>query len=90
MVYLAAMLTTHVLATMSGNMGVPDKFKFKLAMKNEFAFPLFALTGRAKHYWAAMSEREGNVYEKFDLEIKGVELRSSNTPKHIFEMAKEK
>lgn len=89
MVYLAAMLTTHVLATMSGNMGVPDKFKFKLAMKNEFAFPLFALTGRAKHYWAAMSEREGNVYEEFDLEIKGVELRSSNTPKHIFEMAKE-
>lgn len=88
MVYLAAMLTTHVLATMSGNMGVPDKLKFKLAMKNEFAFPLFALTGRAKHYWAAMSEREGNVYEEFDLEIKGVELRSSNTPKHIFELAK--
>lgn len=89
MVYLAAMLTAHVLATMSGNMGVPERLKFKLAMKNEFAFPLFALTGRAKHYWAAMSEREGNVYEEFDLEIKGVELRSSNTPKHIFELAKE-
>lgn len=87
MVYLASQAIRHVLAKLSVNMGVTRENLHKLAMKNEYAFPVFALTGRAKHYYANMSAREGNVYVEFKKEIKGVALRNSNVPKHVNDKA---
>jgi hypothetical protein len=84
--YLATQTNVHNLATISAGMGVEEKEIFTLAMKNEFAFPVFALTSMAKHYYAYISAREGNVYEEYDTEIKGVQLKDSNVPTYIMKI----
>ena len=81
--FLASQTIQHVLAKVSGNMGVSPQHIFRIAMKNEFLFPVSALTNRAKHYFAIQGAQEGNVKLHFDLEIKGVELRSSKVPIHV-------
>ncbi len=86
--YMATQMIIHVLAQFSANMGVDPSHLHKISMKNEYAFPVFALTSRAKHYFAFMSAKEGNVYLKYKSEIKGVALRSSVVPFDIIEDAK--
>jgi len=83
--YMACQCIAHSLAMLSANVGVEAKNLFRLAMKNEYAFPVFALTNLAKHYFSLISMREGNVYEKMALEIKGVELRGSTMPKETLD-----
>jgi hypothetical protein len=87
--YLTTQCIIHVMAQFSGNMGVAPSDIHRLSMKNEYAFPVFSLTSRAKHYYAYMSAREGNVYKEYDHEIKGVALRSSIVPVDIIKRAKE-
>lgn len=82
-VYFASMNTIHLLATLSGNMGIVEENIFKLAMKNEFAFPAFVITSMGKHYMALMSHQEGNMLKELDLELKGVNLKTQKIPKHI-------
>ncbi len=77
-VYLAGQLIRHVLSTFSANMGVAAKELNRLSMKNEYYFPVFVVTPRAKHYFAYVSAQEGNVFKKMKMEIKGVGLRNSN------------
>lgn len=81
MIFLASSTITHVLALMSANFGIDSKHLFKIAMKNEFKFDVFVPTQLGKHYYANISCQEGNVFEDHDIEIKGVHLKSSNTPK---------
>lgn len=83
MVYLAGQLIRHILATTSGAMGVASQYVNKLSMKNEYYFPVFSLTSRAKHYYAYRAAQEGNVLKELELEIKGVALRNSNVPPEI-------
>lgn len=83
--YMVCQCIAHSLAMLSANVGVERSQIFRLAMKNEYAFPEFALTNLAKHYYSTMSMREGNVYKKLELEIKGVELRGSTSTKHILQ-----
>ena len=87
--YLTTQCIIHVLAQFSANMGVSKPDLHRLSMKNEYAFPVFSLTTRAKHYFAFMSAREGNVYAEYETEIKGVALRSSAVPIHVIKRAKE-
>lgn len=87
--FIACQCIVHVLAMFSANMGVSPHDLHRLSMKNEYAFPVFALTSRAKHYFAFMSAQEGKVYEKYDMEIKGVALRSSAVPIDVIRRAKE-
>lgn len=89
MTYLTTQCIIHVLAQFSANMGVEPKDIHRLSMKNEYAFPVFSLTSRAKHYYAYMSAREGNVYKEYHNEVKGVALRSSTVPPHVIKRAKE-
>lgn len=89
MTYLTTQCIIHVLAQFSANMGVSPADIHRLSMKNEYAFPVFSLTARAKHYYAFMSAREGNVYSEYHSEIKGVALRSSAVPPHVIKRAKE-
>jgi len=86
--YIACQCIVHVLAKLSANMGVIKEDLHRLTMKNEYAFPVFTLTSRAKHYYAFMSCREGNVYKDYEMEIKGVALRSSTVPVSIIKAAK--
>lgn len=83
--YMACQCIAHSLAMLSSNIGVARDQIFRLAMKNEFAFPQFALTNLAKHYYSNISMREGNVYKEMELETKGVELRGSSSQKHILQ-----
>ena len=87
MVYLAGQLIRHILATTSGAMGVASQYVNKLSMKNEYYFPVFSLTSRAKHYYAYRAVQEGNVLKEMELEIKGVALRNSNVPPAITKKA---
>lgn len=87
--YMTCQCIAHSLAMLSANVGVARDQIFRLAMKNEYGFPQFALTNLAKHYYSTMSMREGMIYEKPELEIKGVELRGSTVPKHILKAAEE-
>jgi len=82
-VYLAGQLIRHILATFSANMGVAQKDLNRLSMKNEYYFPVFVLTARAKHYFAYISAQEGNVFKEMKMEIKGVGLRNSNVPPRL-------
>lgn len=84
-VFLACQVVTHTLNCLSAGMGVMGKNVLKLAMKNEFAFPVFVLTPRAKHYYAAMAAREGNVFTKLKYETKGVGFHDSNLAKSMVE-----
>jgi hypothetical protein len=86
--YLASSVIAHVLAQMSANIGVDPRHIAKLGMKNEYNFPVFVLTSRAKHYYAYQGSCEGNVYEDYKMEIKGVELRNSNIPSHVMSKLK--
>lgn len=87
--YLTAQMVRHQLALLSANLGIESKQIHTLTMKNEYYFNIFSLTPVAKHYMAYMNAREGGVYSSPKLEIKGVELRSSNAPDQVMEMVKD-
>jgi hypothetical protein len=87
LVYLSSQLVRHILATLCGNMGVEPQQILRLQMKNEFYFPIFALTSRAKHYYAYRAAQEGLVFTKMKPEIKGVALRSSTISPDIIKLA---
>lgn len=81
--FFASSAITHVLAKMSANMGVRSSQIFQYAMKPEYFFPVFALTSRAKTYWAGQGAQEGQVFKEIELEIKGAVMKASNSPKFI-------
>lgn len=85
MVYLVSQQIIHILAVMSGNMGVAEDQLHQIAMKNEYAFPVFVLTSRGKHYFGWMSEQEGNVFDEPKLELKGVGLKNTQASAEINE-----
>lgn len=89
MIFLASQTITHILAKMSANMGIERDRLFKIAMKNEYKFDVFVPTQVAKHYFAQIGCQEGNLYEKYDTEIKGVHLKNSNVSKAIMKQAEE-
>lgn len=89
LVFLASQSIIHILARMSINNGINRKKIYKIAMKNEFYFPVFIPTSVNKHYFASISCQEGNVYDKMEREIKGVHLKNSNSPKFIIKYAKD-
>lgn len=81
--FVATQLIAHAMAILSANMNVARDKLFVLAMKPEFAFPVFAQTPVAKHYFCSVSVKEGAVYKEHDYEIKGVHLKSSSSPASI-------
>lgn len=87
--YITSAATVHVLAMMSANMGIHVKHVFEINMKPEFRFDVFVPTAVAKTYYAAIGCKEGNVYEKHKLEIKGVMLKSSANPPEVNKAAEQ-
>lgn len=81
--FIATQCIAHCLAIFSANMGVERKKLFNLAMKPEFVFPLHCQTSVAKHYFASIAVKEGNVYSKHKSEIKGVGLKNSAAPREL-------
>lgn len=83
MVFLTSQLITHNLAMYAAGMGVDYENVGLLAMKNEFAFSVFGLTNIAKHYFAMQLAKEGGVFKKSKLELKGVQFKDSNSPPEL-------
>lgn len=88
-IYLISHMVAHVLAIQSANMGVSLSKMRLLAMKNEYYFAVLALTTRAKHYFASQDAKEGVMFPKARLEVKGVGLRDSKVPKHVNDKAQD-
>lgn len=87
MIFLAAEAITHILARMSANIGIETKRIHQVAMKNEFKFDVFVPTQVGKHYYAYIGCQEGNLFIEYDMEIKGVHLKSSNVPASVMKKA---
>lgn len=85
--FIATQCIGHVLALFSANMNVERKKLFSMAMKPEFVFPVFAQTSVAKHYYTCIAVQEGNVFQDLEMEIKGVHLKNSASPKSIIKPA---
>lgn len=83
MTYMSAENIVHQLAKISKSMNIEEKNLNKLALKNEWLWLTHIPTTLSKHYMADAAIQEGNVFDKTDLEIKGVHLRSSNVPPEI-------
>ena len=87
MIFLASQSIIHILAKVSAQVGIERNHGFTVEMKNEYRFDVFAMTSLGKHYFAYIGCQEGNVYEKYKKEIKGVHLKSSNVPKEVVKQA---
>jgi hypothetical protein len=87
MIFLASETITHVLARMSANFGIESDRIHQIAMKNEFKFDIFVPTQVGKHYFAYIFGQEGNINKEYEMEIKGVHLKSSNVPSIITDQA---
>lgn len=87
--FIATQSVAHILALFSANMNVSKKRLFTLAMKPEYVFPVFCQTSVAKHYYTAIAVKEGNVYPKIKMEIKGVHMKDSTVPTNIIKSAAE-
>lgn len=88
--FIATQCIAHQLAIYSANINVEKEKLFKIAMKPEFTFPVFAQTSVAKHYYTCILVQEGNVFDKIKMEIKGVHLKNSAAPKDLVNKAHEK
>jgi len=76
----------HYIKKFGVNMGVsPDKASI-LKMKNEFFWDVFVNTDSNKHYYSQVLVQEGDVFEKPELEIKGVHLIAPT----VFDIARDK
>ncbi len=82
-VFLISGMIQNTLLMYSANLGVRKEQLMQIEMKNEYIFPVYVLTAIAKHYYAYISAGEGNVYDEMKIERKGVNLRSSNAPRHV-------
>lgn len=87
--FLIAGLTANTLMNYTSNLGVAKEHVTQIKMKNEYIFPVYALTSLVKHYFTLITAGEGNVYseENQELQIKGVNLRSSNAPEYVNDAA---
>lgn len=86
LVFMVSQVVSHNLTLLVGNQGVKEKYVDLLSMKNEFAFSVFGLTNIAKHYFASQIIKEGNVFKKPHLEIKGVQFKDSNSPPALIKL----
>lgn len=76
-VYFASQLVSNALALLCANMGIGAQQLNMLQMKNEYYFPVYALTNISKHYFALRSAQEGVIKAQMELEMKGVHLMTS-------------
>ena len=88
--FLATQCIAHTMAMYSANMNVAKEKLYDLKMKPEFTFPVFAQSPVAKHYYTCLSVQEGNVFSDTIMEIKGIWLKNSASPKTIIKPAQAK
>lgn len=83
--FLVTSNLVHQLATISMNMNIPNDYISTIAFKNEYLWSSFATASVSKHYYSLTMIVEGNVYEKPEIEIKGVHLKNSAVSRDTIE-----
>ena len=73
----------HNIRVFAKNMNIEDELVSLLKMKNEFFWSAFVTANISKHYFANTWVREGNVFGKAKLELKGVHLIASSSNQEI-------
>jgi hypothetical protein len=81
--YFATQTFLHTMALYSANINVEKAKLHTLAYKSEWTWTVMIPMNVAKHYCARAVIQEGNVFEEPELELKGVHLKNSNTPRRI-------
>lgn len=81
--FMATQSIAHLIAQFSANMNVEREKIFLMAMKPEYVFDVFFQTSVAKHYFTRPIVKEGSVYKKPEVEIKGVHLKNSASPPEL-------
>lgn len=81
--YVSIQVAKHFFAMTSRHMGVEDEYLYYLTMKNEYTFAIYLVANRAKHYGTVLTSREGMMYKKPKLEMKGVSLKDSKVAPEI-------
>lgn len=76
-VFLITMTLEHVFARLSTGFGIQGDDIYKIAMKNEFLYPLMLRTPMPKQYAGRIEIQEGFVLPKAKNDIKGLAFRSS-------------
>lgn len=83
--FICSQSTANAMLQLSTNLGVRKDQIYRINMKSEFDMRVFITTTRTKHYMALIKAKEGNVFKKTKLDVKGVALKSSKLPKEIRE-----
>lgn len=76
-VFLVVMTLEQVFARLSTNLGAENDDIYKIAMKNEFMYPLMLRTPLPKQYAGLVEIQEGFVLPKTKKDVKGLSFRSS-------------
>lgn len=81
--FICSQATANAMLQLSTSLGVRKDQIYRLNMKSEFDMRVFITTTRTKHYMALIKAKEGNVFKKTKLDVKGVALKSSKLPKEV-------
>jgi len=84
---IAGIVSDDVLRQLSTNLGVHTTGLDIIEMKSEYTVLALAIQNLTKTYAQHIAVQEGNVYKEPKLIVKGVHLKSSNSPKHIIDDA---
>jgi len=84
--YWDSQCVRHTLAKVSAQLGIEKEHLLSLNMKPEFSMPVMVFTNRMKHYVSMTSMKEGNLYSKLELDIKGVALRNSKVQPWVLDI----
>ncbi len=76
-VYVLSRSLEHVFARLSCGFGMVGDDISKIAMKNEFLYPIMLRTPISKHYAGIVQMQEGKLLPKPKTDIKGIQFRSS-------------
>ncbi len=85
---IVTQIMDHHIKSFSKNMNIPGSKVDLLKMKNEYYWDVFVRTHISKHYYARVMVVEGKVFKDPGLELKGVNLIASTSPKEITQLAK--
>ncbi len=76
-VYVLSRSLEHVFARLSCGFGMVGDDISKIAMKNEFLYPVMLRTPISKHYVGIVQMQEGKLLPEPKTDIKGIQFRSS-------------
>jgi len=88
-VFLITMTLEQVFARLSTNFGAEGEDRYRIAMKNEFLYPLMLRTPLPKQYAGRVAVQEGFVLPKSKEDIKGLSYRSSAMCKETVKAGKD-